>query len=150
MKSLFQRLNPSPDVASKRDSNVSSFNLSPPHNTTSPSKESQSPKAKMTYSQSTAIFSATYSSPTNETFTHTQTLIALQPTSSTKERTTYLGALRKGITEMQEKINKDLTARMEEDNLKSNSTAGAQKEGKAVVDEKKEEDNYGEEVVEED
>lgn len=51
---------------------------------------------------------------------------------------------------MQEKINKDLTLRMEEDNLKARETATGQKSGKEVVDEKKEEDNYGEEVVEED
>lgn len=84
---------------------------------------------------------ATYISPTNEPFTHTQTLPALQ-TTSPKERTAYLNALRKGVVEMQEKVNKDLTLRMEEDKAT---------EGKAaVVDEKKEEDNYGEEIVEED
>ena len=45
---------------------------------------------------------------------------------------------------MQEQINTELTARMEEDKARE---AG---NGKGAVDEAKEEDNYGEEVVEED
>jgi len=92
--------------------------------------------------------SAVYKSSTNEPFTHTASLPAIQTTSA-KERTAYLGALRSGVTEMQERINKELTARMEEDNLKTKEASDGK--GKAVVvDEKKEEDNYGEEVVEED
>lgn len=52
---------------------------------------------------------------------------------------------------MQEVVNKELTARMEEDNKKAADAQG--KDGNAKVkgvDEKKEEENYGEEVVEED
>lgn len=55
---------------------------------------------------------------------------------------------------MQESINKELTARMEEDN-KLAAAAAASGEGKGKgkekdgVDENKEEENYGEEVVDE-
>ena len=52
---------------------------------------------------------------------------------------------------MQENINNDLTSRMEDDNSIAREADGSAKgKGKAGVDEKKEEDNYGEEVVEED
>lgn len=85
------------------------------------------------------LFSATYKSPTSEPFLHTAELPA--PASNAPiHRTAYLGALRAAVGEMQEKINKDLTSRMEDDKTRAAS---------AAVDEAKEEDNYGEEVVEE-
>jgi hypothetical protein len=87
---------------------------------------------------------ATYSSPTNAPFIHEQPLQA-PPTSSTKDKTTYLSALRKATVDLQERINKELTARMEED--KARDASGR---GKESIDDKKEEENYGEEVVEED
>lgn len=89
------------------------------------------------------LLSATYHSPTNEPFTHTTKLPA-PPTSKTTDRTTYLAALRKATAEMQDTINKELTSRMEEDKARE-GTAKAK-----AIDEAKEEDNYGEEVVEED
>lgn len=49
---------------------------------------------------------------------------------------------------MQEVINKELTGRMEEDNRRV--AEGANGGGNGKVDEKMEEENYGEEVVDED
>ncbi|KAA8574581.1 hypothetical protein EYC84_006025 [Monilinia fructicola] len=90
------------------------------------------------------ILSATYSSPNNENFEHVHRLST--PTSDkVSDRTAYLGALRKATADMQEKINKELTARMEEDKVRE---AGSKVNG-GVIDEAKEEDNYGEEIVEE-
>jgi hypothetical protein len=85
------------------------------------------------------IFSVTYQSPDNAAFTYTQKL----PTPPTVE-TSYLSALRKAAAKMQEQINKELTARMEED--KARDAEGTKPK---VVDDAKEEDNYGEEIVEE-
>ncbi len=92
--------------------------------------------------------SATYQSPANEAFTHVQKIPA-PPISKTTDRTAYLAALRKATSEMQEQINKDLTARMEEDKAREAGINGVSKKNGAV-DEAKEEDNYGEEVPEED
>jgi len=88
---------------------------------------------------------ATYNSPTNAVFQHVQPL-QTPPTTSSKDRVAYLSSLRKATVELQERINKELTDRMEEDKAKD-VNGGAT--GKAI-DEKKEEENYGEEVVEED
>jgi len=51
---------------------------------------------------------------------------------------------------MQDYINAELTARMEEDKIREASNSNGATKEKGVVDEVKEEDNYGEEVVEED
>lgn len=95
------------------------------------------------------LLSATYASPTNEPFTHSEKIPTL-PSDKTSDRTAYLGALRKATATMQEQINKELTTRMEEDKAKAaegvNEPSMAQAKG---VDEAKEEDNYGEEVPEE-
>jgi Gon7 family len=90
--------------------------------------------------------SAIYQSPTNEAFSHTTKLPAPSSTKTT-DRTSYLAALRKATAEMQETINKELTSRMEEDKAREAAANGISKA--KVVDEAKEEDNYGEEVVEE-
>lgn len=88
---------------------------------------------------------ATYNSPTNAHFKHEQPLQA-PPTSSAKDRVAYLASLRKATVELQDRINKELTERMEEDKAKDGKSGAAGKN----VDDKKEEENYGEEVVEED
>jgi Gon7 family len=93
------------------------------------------------------LLSATYQSPTNEPFTHA-TMLPAPPTTKTTDRTTYLASLRKATTEMQETINKELTSRMEEDKAREAVENGAPRA--KAVDEAKEEDDYGEEVVEED
>lgn len=96
------------------------------------------------------LLSATYSSPSNASFTHMQK-IPTPPSDKTTDRTAYLSALRKATSSMQEQINKELTARMEEDKAKdAEGVNGASKAKAKGVDESKEEDNYGEEVVEED
>lgn len=96
------------------------------------------------------LLSARYESPTNASFSHTQKLPALPtPTPTTTERVTYLATLRKATAEMQDHINKELTQRMEDD--KSQEAGGLLKgQNGIVVDEGKEEENYGEEVQEED
>ena len=86
--------------------------------------------------------SVTYSSPASEPFTITNSLPAPATTSVTG-KTQYLSALRHAISSAQDQINKELTARMEEDKARS-------AEGSKGVDEAKEEENYGEEVQEED
>ncbi len=92
------------------------------------------------------LLSATYKSPTNESFKHVQKLPA-PPSSKTTDRTRYLAALRKATAELQETINKELTSRMVEDKAREATSNGVSKA--KVVDEAKEEDNYGEEVAEE-
>jgi hypothetical protein len=94
--------------------------------------------------QKCQLLSATYQSPTNEPFTHTQKL-PVAASSKTKDRTTYLAALRKATAELQEAINKELTSRMDEDKTREAAANGTSKA--KVVDEAKEEDNYGEEVA---
>ncbi len=91
---------------------------------------------------------ANYQSPTNEPFSHEEKLPAPE-TQSTSDRVTYLAALRKATVNLQERINKELTQRMEEDKVRESTNAGNKKTNR-VVDEGKEEQNYGEEVVEED
>jgi hypothetical protein len=60
----------------------------------------------------------------------------------------YLGALRKATTELQERINTELTQRMEEDKVRDATGAAEKGMKNGVVDEGNEEENYGEEVVE--
>ncbi|OLN86196.1 hypothetical protein CCHL11_04195 [Colletotrichum chlorophyti] len=99
----------------------------------------------MAESNTTATFqlSATYNSPTNEPFKYTETLSA-PPSSSVSDKTAYLSALRKSINAAQENINKELTARMEEDKARDLSENGAA--SKTAVDDALEEENYGEEA----
>lgn len=97
--------------------------------------------------QTFQLLSASYQSPSNPPFTHTRTLPAPAST-ATRDKVEYLMAVRKATTEMQERINKELTQRMEED--KTTEAAGAAGKAMIAVDEGKEEENYGEEVPEED
>lgn len=84
---------------------------------------------------------ADYSSPQEKkTFAHKLPSIPLEPT--TKEKTNYLSGLRASVVKLQDEVNTFLTAKMEEDKIIASSSAGK-------VDEKKEEENYGEEVVDE-
>ncbi|PVH83847.1 Gon7-domain-containing protein [Cadophora sp. DSE1049] len=110
---------------------------------------SPAPTPTTTNSTSPAL-TATYTSPTNVPFTHSTPLPSLSSTSSTgtAQKTQYLSTLRQATSQMQEVINKELTARMEEDNARA--AEGANGKGKVKgVDENKEEENYGEEVVDE-
>jgi len=97
--------------------------------------------------------SATYSSPANAPFTLSQQLPTLADDSVTA-RTGYLAALRQAVVSAQEQINKELTARMADDKAAEAAAADSAsvptKKRKPGVDESKEEENYGEEVVGED
>lgn len=62
---------------------------------------------------------------------------------STEQKTAYLSALRKSVTKLQEDINLFLTQKMEDDKGLA-STDGSK------VDDKKEEENYGEETLDDD
>lgn len=118
---------------------------------------------------------ATYSSPTNPPFTVDLSIAPLPssaetdaPSTATADRTRYLTDLGKSVVKMQDMLDAELTARMEEDKAReaaaaeSGEVAGKNQEtptGRATksnskstarVDEEKEEENYGEEVPEED
>lgn len=99
-------------------------------------------------SQSHQILSATYNSPTNARFTHTIEL-PTPATTAPEDRTTYLCSLKSAVAELQDKINTELTTRMEEDKAREASANESLTSKLKGVDESKEEDNYGEEVVEE-
>ena len=90
---------------------------------------------------------ATYSSPSNPAFTHTAELPPLG-TNSVTERVAYLAALRKETAALQDRINTELTQRMEDDKAQAASDA-APGGNKRKVDDVAEEENYGEEVVDE-
>ena len=85
---------------------------------------------------------ADYTSPTTtKTFTHP--LPAVSKISNTKEKTNYLSALRQSVVKLQEELNGFLTTKMEEDKALA-ASAGMK------VDDKAEEENYGEEKAEDD
>ena len=89
--------------------------------------------------ESDTSLKANYASPsTTKTFTHP---LPTASTTSTQEKTNYLSALRKSVVKLQEEVNGFLTAKMEEDKALA-ADAGMK------VDEKAEEENYGEEKVE--
>ncbi|KAI9791853.1 MAG: hypothetical protein M1816_003398 [Peltula sp. TS41687] len=72
---------------------------------------------------------------------------------TTKEKTAYLSGLRSSVTAMQDEINVYLTQKMEEDKAsgEKSGVGGTSQSGRnAVTDEIKEEDLYGEELVEDD
>lgn len=93
------------------------------------------------------VLHATYSSPTNSTFSHTSELPSLG-SNTVSERIKYLSTLRRETAILQDRINAELTQRMEDDKAQQASDLAASgKQG--AVDEVAEEENYGEEVPEE-
>ncbi|KAF5133732.1 uncharacterized protein G6M90_00g008360 [Metarhizium brunneum] len=98
-------------------------------------------------SKDTTSLTASYKSPENEHFTITES-IPTSPSTSVQDKTHFLEALRKAVTDTQEQINKELTARMEEDKARE-AASGATIAARLGADEDKEEENYGEEVQEE-
>ncbi|KAL8810183.1 MAG: hypothetical protein Q9200_002790 [Gallowayella weberi] len=92
-------------------------------------------------STTTTTLTAHYTSPTTGSRTFTYPL-PTSTTSSLAEKTAYLSTLRASVTQLQSDINGFLTSKMDEDKALA---AKAGVSGK--VDEKKEEDFYGEEVV---
>lgn len=86
---------------------------------------------------------ADYSSPTTTRTFALSLPSASASTRSTKEKTSYLSVLRKSVVQLQDDINGFLTTKMEEDKALA-AEAGTK------TDDKKEEEKYGEEGVEED
>ncbi len=92
-------------------------------------------------SKGRATLKAQYASPrTTSTFVHP--LDAPQTSQSAKEKTSYLSALRTSVTKLQEEVNIFLTQKMEED--KTLLIDRGEK-----TDDKQDEDNYGEEMIDE-
>ncbi|KAL2753753.1 hypothetical protein ACRALDRAFT_212218 [Sodiomyces alcalophilus JCM 7366] len=85
------------------------------------------------------LLSASYKTPHDSFRLHSQ--IPAPPTSSVDDKTTYLAALRRATAQIQDDVNRELTQRMEEDKARAVSA-------QTGVDDAKEEENYGEEVVE--
>ena len=90
-----------------------------------PQEESKSPTLKAEYTSPNASKTLEYSLPATDTTT-------------TEGKTAYLSALRGSVTKLQGELNTFLTEKMEED--KALASMAGQK-----VDDKKEEENYGEE-----
>lgn len=88
-------------------------------------------------------FSATYQSATNEPFSFSETF-PVPDAKDVEKRTSYLASLRAAVVDTQDKINKELTARMDEDKARDGTGPRIPE-----MDEAKEEENYGEENVEE-
>ncbi|KAG7285320.1 hypothetical protein NEMBOFW57_009942 [Staphylotrichum longicolle] len=82
----------------------------------------------------------TYTSTSNAPFTISLPLSAPADSTTVENKARYLSELRQSV-------NRELTARMEEDKARESSAAAAS--GKKIVDDEKEEENYGEEMQEE-
>lgn len=99
----------------------------------------------MTSAESASRLTAGYTSPTStKHFTYPLPTLSSSPT--TQEKTTYLSTLRSSVQKLQDDINAFLTKKMEEERQ---AVSGANGVDGARVDEQKEEENYGEEVVDE-
>ena len=90
--------------------------------------------------------SAAYESGTNKPF-KAEAALTVPRSDSVADKTTYLKSLRKAVQNVQEQVNKELTERMEEDKARATAQVG---KSKVVVDEAKEEENYGEDAQDED
>lgn len=99
------------------------------------------PAADSPNGDSNTALEADYAGPTTtKTFTHP---LPAASNTSIQDKTNYLSALRKSVVKLQDEVNGFLTTKMEEDK--------ALAEGAGVkVDDKAEEENYGEEKVEDD
>lgn len=88
---------------------------------------------------SAMILKAEYTAPAHsKTFAHGLPALSI---TSTAEKSAYLSALRIAVVQLQKEVNTLLTAKMEEDKALASMAGGK-------VDDKQEEENYGEEVVE--
>ncbi|KAK3343847.1 hypothetical protein B0T25DRAFT_309328 [Lasiosphaeria hispida] len=127
---------------------------SPPEPSLTPAKMPDQPNGSQAEQQQPLTLSAVYTSGAgNEPFT---LLNPVNPPPRSTEATAaeiksaYLGSLRSAVLTTQGQINKELTARMGEDNLRVQELSANAKKNRKVIDDAKEEENYGEEVVEED
>ncbi|KAK3684252.1 hypothetical protein B0T22DRAFT_272726 [Podospora appendiculata] len=113
---------------------------------------SETPHATTTL---TAVYSA--GSSGNEAFTLSHAISPIAGSSETatvQDKSRYLRDLRAAVVTTQEQVNKELTARMEEDKAKAAAVAGVSSssarkgKGGVVVDDVEEEEHYGEEAQE--
>ncbi|KAK4122580.1 hypothetical protein N657DRAFT_574807 [Parathielavia appendiculata] len=93
-------------------------------------------------SQTPTLF-VTYTSATNAAFG-----VSLPLTAPADSKAQYLSKLRAHVASVQQRINRELTARMEEDKARESGASAANGVSK-LVDDEKEEENYGEEAQEE-
>lgn len=101
-------------------------------------------------SKTTGTISAKYSSPTSGPFSVTETFTAPTP-NNLDSKTKYLDSLREALSAVQDQVNKELTARVEEDKTRDAAQLEASKNGTVPDDddEAKAEENYGEEIPDE-
>ncbi|KAK0705041.1 hypothetical protein B0H67DRAFT_369066 [Lasiosphaeris hirsuta] len=128
---------------------------SPPESSLTPAKMPDQPNGNQAeqQQQQPLILSAVYTSGTGN-----EPLALLNPVNpppcgteatAVEIKSAYLSSLRGVVLTTQDQINKELTARMGEDNLKVQELSAAKDGNRKVIDDAKEEENYGE-VVEED
>ncbi|OTB04816.1 hypothetical protein M426DRAFT_11181 [Hypoxylon sp. CI-4A] len=122
----------------------------------SPSATSSTTHLKATYSNSNSTENPSSSSLSSTTPFTISTQLSLPSTESAAHKTTYLNTLREAVLSLQERVNSELTRRMEEEvrEVAALSTDPSTSNGKRVdgagaaqIDEAAEEENYGEEVV---
>ncbi|KAF4967339.1 hypothetical protein FZEAL_10543, partial [Fusarium zealandicum] len=77
------------------------------------------------------VLTASYSSNISAPFTVSHSLPNLSPSPSTADKTSYLKSLRASVADTQATVNKELTARLEQDKARD------------AAAEAKEEENYG-------
>jgi hypothetical protein len=87
-----------------------------------------------------SLLKAEYQGHTDETKELEHPIGPLATNHSVKDKAEYLAKLRASVVKMQDEINTFLTAKMEEDNKNTGSKA-------APAEDTKEEENYGEEIV---
>jgi hypothetical protein len=83
---------------------------------------------------------ADYNAPLSESRSFSHSLPACSSTPSTEDRRAYLSSLHASIGKLQDEVNSFLTQKMEDDQKMAVT-------GRGIMDEVKEEQNYGEEVV---
>jgi hypothetical protein len=96
---------------------------------------------------SAKTFKAAYASPSSDSFTITKPLVPPK-SCSVDEKSRYLQDLRSAAASVQDQVNKELTQRMEEDKARETASTGTSAtRHKRAADDAREEENYGEEVV---
>ncbi|KAI1206523.1 uncharacterized protein F4807DRAFT_223406 [Annulohypoxylon truncatum] len=115
----------------------------------SSSKMNKTTQITATYTNSNSTSDPSSSSPSSTTPFTLSTPLTLPDSDSSTHKTSYLNTLREAVSTLQERINSELTTRMEEE-AREVAAASAAVKGASVsaVDEVAEEENYGEEVVE--
>ncbi|KAK4101389.1 hypothetical protein N658DRAFT_506978 [Parathielavia hyrcaniae] len=92
----------------------------------------------------TPTLSVAYSSAANAPFG-----VSLLLTAAPDNKAQYLSELRAHVASVQQRVNRELTARMEEDKAREPGATAANGGAAKAVDDEREEENYGEEMQEE-